>query len=50
MKKAPLRVLFFCNLGIYDYQNERGSANRTEILTNYENFPPQYRHASGNFA
>ena len=46
---AAAPVLLIATAGTTVHQNGRGSATRTVILTNYENLPPQYRHASGNF-
>ena len=45
---AAAPVLIIATAGITIDRNERGSATRTIILTNYGKFPPQQHHASGN--
>ena len=47
---AAAPVLIIATAGTITYQNERGSATRTVILTDYGMLPPQKRHASGDDA
>ena len=47
---AAAPVLIIATAGITIDRNERGSAMRTVILTDYGMLPPQKRHASGDDA